>query len=283
MLKIKEILCKSAIGKCGFPGGGFCINPYVGCGHACVYCYSRFMRRFTGHSKEEWGHFVDVRINITEVLKKQLESPKFKNQPIYIGTVTDPYQPLEKKYKVTIEVLKVLLDYPARVSILTKSNLVLRDLDLLKKFKKLDVDITITSLDEKWTRLTEPFSSAIKERLKCLDILRKEGITTYVLMGPYWPIFTKPEELFREFKRAGVKHLFTESFNTIGGNWSGVEEILKKHYPRLLPKIKYTVLNKDAFNDFYAEAKNKVKQFSKQYNIPCTIYFSRGHAAKTKT
>ncbi|MBZ1345274.1 MAG: radical SAM protein [Candidatus Nealsonbacteria bacterium] len=283
MLKIREILCKSAIGKCGFPSGGFCINPYVGCSHRCVYCYSRFMRRFTGHQDEKWGTFVDVKMNAAEVLKKQLKSPKFKNQPIYMGTVTDPYQPLEKKYKITREVLKILLNYPARVSILTKSNLVLRDLDLLKKFRELDVNMTITSLDEKWTRLTEPFSASIKERLECLKTLHKEGITTLVLMGPYWPIFTKPEELFKEFKRVGVKYLFTESFNAIGGNWTGVEEILKKHYSQLLLKIKYTILDKDAFNNFYTEAEDKAKRLSKQYNIPCTIYFARGHAAKSTT
>jgi len=283
MLKIREILCKSAIGKCGFPGGGFCINPYVGCGHRCVYCYSRFMKRFTGHQDEEWGTFVDIKINIAEVLKRQLKSPKFKNQQIYIGTVTDSYQPLERKYKITREVLKILLNCPAKISILTKSNLVLRDLDLFKKIKKLDVDMTITSLDEKWTKLTEPFSSTIKKRLECLEILCKEGITTHVLMGPYWPIFTKPEELFKEFKRVGVKYIFSESFNTIGGNWTGVEKILKKHYPHLLPKIKYTILNKNAFNNFYAEAEDKIKRLSKHYNIPCTIYFTRGLAAKSTT
>ncbi len=241
------------------------------------------MRRFTGHQDEKWGTFVDVKMNAAEVLKKQLKSPKFKNQPIYMGTVTDPYQPLEKKYKITREVLKILLNYPARVSILTKSNLVLRDLDLLKKFRELDVNMTITSLDEKWTRLTEPFSASIKERLECLKTLHKEGITTLVLMGPYWPIFTKPEELFKEFKRVGVKYLFTESFNAIGGNWTGVEEILKKHYSQLLLKIKYTILDKDAFNNFYTEAEDKAKRLSKQYNIPCTIYFARGHAAKSTT
>jgi len=280
MQRVKEILCKLAIGKCGFPGGGFCINPYIGCGHGCIYCYSRFMRRFTGH-KEEWGTFIDVRLNIAEALQKQLKSPKYRNKQIYIGTVTDPYQPLEKKYKITREVLKVFLDYPAKISILTKSNLVLRDLALLKRFKELDVDISLATLNEKWVRLIEPFSSTVKERLECLKILSQEGIITYVLMGPYWPIFTEPETLFKEFKKTGVKHIFTESFNAMGGNWTGVEKILKKHYPKLLSRIKYIILDKNAFNNFYNEAEKKVKELSKKYSIPCTIYFARGHVAKS--
>ena len=85
-LKIKEIECKSAIGKCGFPGGGFAINPYVGCSHACVYCYARFIKRFTGH-QEPWGSFVDARINIAQVLTKQMRSPKYQGQVIYIGSL----------------------------------------------------------------------------------------------------------------------------------------------------------------------------------------------------
>ena len=123
-LKIKEIECKSAIGKCGFPGGGFAINPYVGCSHACVYCYARFIKRFTGH-QEPWGSFVDARTSIVQVLAKQMRSPKYQRQVIYIGTVTDPYQPLEAKYKLMRKILEVLAGYDNPVVIMTKSNLVL--------------------------------------------------------------------------------------------------------------------------------------------------------------
>ena len=130
-MKIREIQCQSAIGKCGFPGGDFCVNPYVGCGHGCRYCYARFMKRFTGHT-EDWGTFIDVRLNIAEVLAKQIKSPKFRGERIFIGTVTDPYQPLEEKYQLTKKILQILLNYQNSVSILTKSDLVLRDLGLLK-------------------------------------------------------------------------------------------------------------------------------------------------------
>lgn len=108
-MKVREIQCKLAIGKCGFPGGGLAINPYVGCGHACVYCYARFMKRFTGHT-EKWGTFVDARINIADVLKKQLKLSKYKGERIFIGTVTDSYQPIEKKYKLTRNILQVLIE-----------------------------------------------------------------------------------------------------------------------------------------------------------------------------
>ncbi|MDO8559103.1 MAG: radical SAM protein [bacterium] len=280
-MKIREIECKSAIGKCGFPGGGLAINPYVGCGHGCVYCYARFIKRFTGHT-ENWGSFVDARVNIADILKKQLRSPKYKDEQIYIGTVTDPYQPVEKKYKLTRSILQVLVNYENPVSILTKSDLVLRDIDLLKKFKKIDINFTINTLDEKWEKFIEPDSSTIKQRLKAIEELIKNGINVFVMMGPYWPIFTDPEALFKEFKKAGVSQVFTESLNTVGGNWTGVENVLKKYYPKVLPDMKEVLFNKSKFYEFYNEAESKIKELSKKYKIPVTIYFGLGHAAKFK-
>lgn len=281
MIKIREIECKSAIGKCGFPGGGLAINPYVGCGHGCVYCYARFIKRFTGHT-ENWGSFVDARINIAEVLEKQLKSPKYKGEQIYIGTVTDPYQPAEEKYKLTRKILEVLADYGSPVSILTKSDLVLRDIDLLKKFKSIDINFTITTLDEKWKKFTEPDSSATKQRLVAMEKLTKNGITVFAMMGPFWPIFTNPEALFGKFKSSGASHVFTESFNTVGGNWTGVEKVLERHYPKLLPEMKETLFDKKRFYEFYNEAQKKVSKLSGEYKIPVDIYFGLGHAAKFK-
>lgn len=280
-MKTKEIECRSAIGKCGFPGGGFAVNPYIGCGHNCLYCYARFIKRFTGHS-EEWGGFVDARVNIAEVLQKQIKSQRYRGQQIYIGTVTDPYQPLEEKYKLTRKILEILVNYDNSVSILTKSNLILRDIDLLKKFKNIDINFTINTIDTKWKKIVEPNSSTIEERLGAMKILAKEGIPVFAMVGPYWPIFTDPEPLFKKFKEVGVSQIFTESFNTTGGNWLEVEEAIKQNYPKLLPGIKKILFNKDKFYEFYNEAEYKVKQLSKKYDIPITVYFGLGHAAKFK-
>ncbi|HUW24126.1 MAG TPA: radical SAM protein [Patescibacteria group bacterium] len=280
-MKIREIECKSALGKCGFPGGGLAINPYVGCGHGCVYCYARFIKRFTGHS-EDWGTFVDARVNVSEVLQKQIKSPKFRRQRIYIGTVTDPYQPLEEKYQLTRKILSVLTESDNPVSILTKSDLVLRDIDLLKKLKEVDINFTINTLDEKWKALIEPNSPSVRNRLKAAQKLSQEGIAVFTMMGPYWPTFTEPEKLFAEFKKAGIKRVFSESFNTVGGNWTGVERVLTKHYPQFLSKIKEILFNQKEFNTFYGEAKNKIEKLSKEYSLPTTIYFGLGHAGKSK-
>ena len=239
------------------------------------------MKRFTGHT-EKWGTFADARINIGEVLKRQLQSSRFKGQQIYIGTVTDPYQPIEARYGLTRGILRVLLSHENPVSILTKSDMVLRDLDLLKGFKEIDVNFTIATLDEEWKSLAEPNSPTVKQRLLAAKKLAGEGIPVIAMMGPYWPIFTNPEALFAEFKQAGISYVFTESFNTTGGNWTGVERVLRKHYPQFLSEIRQTLFDKRKFYRFYAQAENKVTQLSRDYEIPVTVFFGLGHAAKFK-
>lgn len=281
IIKIREVECKSAIGKCGFPGGGWVINPYVGCAHGCVYCYARFIKRFTGHT-QPWGTFVDVRVNIAQVLRKQLTSPKYKKGTIYIGTVTDPYQPIEKEYELTREIIFILKDYKAPVSILTKSDLVLRDLDLLKEFKDIDINFTINTLDSKWNRLVEPYSPTVEQRFKAIRKLASAGITVFTMMGPLWPIFTDPEVLFSKFKEVGVSRVFAESFNTVGGNFVGVEKVLEEKYPQFLPQIKETLFDKEKFHEFYHQADKNLKRLSKKYNLPITSYFGSAHSGKFK-
>lgn len=267
-----EIEIKQALSKCGFPGGGLAINPYVGCRHACVYCYARFMKRFTGH-QEEWGSFVDVKTNIGEVLTKQIKIPRFQKQDIHIGTVTDPYQPIEDKYQLMRKVLTILQNYNNPVSILTKSDLVVRDIDLLKKIKNLDVNITINSLDEKWVSLIEPFSPSIERRLMAMKKLTDAGLIVKAMVGPYWPIWTNPDDLFSEFKKVGVSHVFSESLNVFGSNWVGVEKVLLNYYPDLLAEIKKKIFS--GHKEFYQQAEKDITQASIKYNIPVTLYLKR--------
>jgi len=96
-MRIKTIKCKNILIKSNLPGVDYCINPYIGCQHACIYCYARFIKRFTGHADQEWGEFIDVKINAPKVLEKQL-SKKPKKGAILLGSVCDAYQPLVQFY-----------------------------------------------------------------------------------------------------------------------------------------------------------------------------------------
>ncbi|MBU1622838.1 MAG: radical SAM protein, partial [Nanoarchaeota archaeon] len=139
---IREIQSKSIITKSELPESEYCLNPYIGCSHGCIYCYARFMKRFTGHS-EPWGDFVDIKMNAPELARNSVKKIKKAGGVVLIGSVTDAYQPIEKKYQLTRNVLIELLKEDIPISILTKSALVTRDIDLLSQFSCCSVGLTI--------------------------------------------------------------------------------------------------------------------------------------------
>ena len=192
-LIVKKIKVKSVLTRSGIPGVDYCINPYVGCFHGCRYCYATFMKRFTGHT-EAWGSFVDVKVNSPEVLQRQL--PGKARGRVMISSVTDAYQPIEAKYRLTRKCLEVLLQYQFPVDILTKSPLVLRDLDLIKEFKDIEVGVTVTTNDEKIRKVFEPKAPSITARINTLKKLHNNGINTYAFIGPVLPM--DPEALLEK-------------------------------------------------------------------------------------
>jgi len=141
--KINLIKAKSILIKSGLPGSDWVINPYNGCLFGCMYCYAAQIARWK-HPDEEWGTYLDVKINAPELLKKQLEKLKKKFSKkdfgfIFLSSVTDPYVGMEAKYKITRKCLQVLadFDYQGGIGIQTKSPLVTRDVDLLKKLRSV--------------------------------------------------------------------------------------------------------------------------------------------------
>jgi len=184
-LRIREIKVKSILSRSGISGFDYCLNPYVGCSHGCQYCYATFIKRFSGH-KEPWGSFVDVKVNGPEVLWKQVK--RADRGKVMISSVTDPYQPLEGKYKLTRQCLEILLSRQFSVDILTKSPLVLRDVDLMKRFEDLEVGITITTDDEKMRRIFEPHAPPVETRIQTLKALYEIGMQTYAFIGPLLPM-----------------------------------------------------------------------------------------------
>jgi DNA repair photolyase len=184
-MKVREIFSKSVLTKTAITSFDYCINPYIGCGHGCRYCYASFMKRFTGH-REPWGEFVDVKVNASQLLRKQLK--RARRGIVTLSTVTDPYQPLERKYQLTQRCLEALRDHQFPINVLTRSPLCLRDIDLFKQFQKIEVGLSITTHDEGIKRIFEPHSPSIQSRVETLRTLRKEGIGTYVFIGPMLPL-----------------------------------------------------------------------------------------------
>lgn len=205
-MQIKEIQASTAISPSGLPGLDFALNPYRGCQHACAYCYSPDVLREARW--KEWGGFVDVKQNLPILLSKQ------KNKlsgVVGLGTVTDPYQQAEEKYKITRYCLEQLARSNCTVSIQTKSDMVLRDLDILAKMKKIEVGFTITTLDERLASRLEPGAPSPKKRLDALKKLSDAGIKTWVFLGPVIPTLNDSKdslgEVIASVKSAGCSKL----------------------------------------------------------------------------
>ena len=241
MLTIKETQAKSILNKSQI--FDYCVNPYTGCQVNCRYCYARlFMKRYSGH-KEPWGEFVDVKINAPEVLRKQLE--RAKRGTVWISSVCDPYQPLEAKYELTRRCLKELLEKQFPVNIQTKSKLVLRDMNLLKDFKEIEVGFTITTNDEKIARSFEPGAASVSDRMKALEKLHASGMRTFAFIGPLLP--GDPEKLVADL--AGlVDKVFIDRMNYLNQikafyrqlnlEWATEDEFFQEYKARLLSELK---------------------------------------------
>jgi len=264
-MPVKTIKCKSVLTKSNLPKVDYCINPYVGCLHDCVYCYARFMKRFTNHS-EKWGRFLDVKINAPKVLAKEL-ARRPKQGIVLLGSVTDAYQPAEGKYQLTRKILEVLLKHDFPVSILTKSDLITRDIDLLKQFSNCEVGLTITTLDEKVAKDFEPYSSTPQERLKALEVLHDNGITTYAFIGPILPGLTELESIFNILKNK-VDFVMAESLNLKCGNVDDIQNLLREKYPELLGKY-----HKGFNKEYWEMVRQELVKLSQDYEIPLRGFF----------
>ena len=215
--KIREKRCKTALSKSAL-SYDYTVNPYTGCLHGCVYCYANFMRRFTGHLQDAWGSFVDVKVNLLDVLAKEL--PKRVGGSVWLSSVCDPYQSVEAKYKLTRGAVELISEYSEfSISILTKNALVLRDVDLLTRIRdRVDVGFTITTFNDQAQQIFEPCSSPVKDRIEAVRQLNQAGFETWVFIAPMLPYVTESdlEKGLHQLEEAGVKKLMTDRYNARG-------------------------------------------------------------------
>lgn len=190
----------------------YAVNPYVGCAHACTYCYARFMRRFSGH-KEPWGGFVDVKINAAYLLAKEiLRKPR---GTVWVSGVCDPYQPLEERYTLTRECVRVITAERWPLVVQTRSPLVVRDLDLLAGAPDVEVGLSITTADDEVRTLFEPLAPSIPARIEALTTLHEAGVTTFAMIAPLLP---GAEEL-PQLLAGRVDHVLIDRMNYGYGTW----------------------------------------------------------------
>ena len=190
---IRIIETRGVVTKTDLPVCDYAANPYVGCTHACRYCYASFMKRFTGHP-EPWGTFLDVK-----QWPKIRDPSKYDGKEIFIGSVTDPYLPQEAEHGRTRALLEQLQGSGARVSIATKSDLVLRDIDLISSFPDARASWSINTLDESF-RTDMDQAVSIERRLEAMRKFHEAGVRTTCFISPIFPGITDPMSIILRAK-----------------------------------------------------------------------------------
>src|SRR4030042_4406269 len=271
VMKIREVKAKSIITRSNLPGTDYVINPYTGCIHSCLYCYARFMKRFSGHT-ESWGKFIGVKINGPDLVPEG--TLKYEGKTVFMSSVTDPYNPLERKYKLTRRILEKLIPLQPDLGIQTKSDLVLRDIDLLRQFKNCQVGMTITTMNDTLRKEIEPFTSSVQKKIEALGKLKEAGINTYVFIGPILPFFTEWKEIVCGTKNFADSYMF-ENLNITGTIWSQVKNWLKKRHPDLLREYERIYFTK---NNYWDKVEAEIKKFCREQKVDFKIYFHHGKA-----
>ncbi|MCQ4949704.1 radical SAM mobile pair protein B [Bittarella massiliensis (ex Durand et al. 2017)] len=251
-MTVKEIEAKSVLTKSNLPVSDYSVNPYGGCAHACKYCYASFMKRFTGHT-EPWGEFVDVK------RWPAIRHPeRYAGKELFIGSVTDPYQPLEETYGRTRALLEQMQGSGCKISIATKSDLVLRDLDLIKTFPNARVSWSINTLDEDFRKEMDEAAS-IERRLAAMKAFHDAGVRTTCFISPIFPGITDVPAIIRRAK-AQCNLVWLENLNLRGSYKAVILDYIKEKRPGLLPL--YQAIYQQNDRAYWATLDEEVREFT---------------------
>lgn len=220
-MEVKEITAKTIIVKSKLPDTDYVINPYTGCAFGCIYCYASFMGRFVNQPIDNWGNYVYVKVNSIDLFKNEIKKhlKSQRNPSFLLSSVTDPYQGAEAKYKLTKGILEIIAQeqYEGHTSILTKSAMVIRDMEILKRIPNIEVGMTITSTKDNVSKWAEIKAPRVSQRLEALKTLKENGIKTYAFIGPIFPHYIKElhelESIFQSLADINVDSIFIEHIN----------------------------------------------------------------------
>ncbi len=267
---VREIACKTILNRSTL--GGYSLNCYTGCTHGCVYCYARFMQRFHPHD-EPWGAFVDVKINAVEVLKRQLR--RAAPGEVFMSSACDGWQPIEEKYCLTRRCCELLLERGFSLHVLTKSGLILRDLDLLAG-RDVSVGVTITTPDDELARLWEPGCAGSAVRWRVIDQARRRGLAASVMFGPLLPFLSDGPDDIRALLQAAAEHgvetIWVDAMNPRPRVWPAVAELLRRRFPELREKYQKILFDRSSRAAYLRELDARVERAAADLSLSNRVH-----------
>jgi len=224
------------------------------------------MKRFTGH-EEAWGTFLDIKINALDSIPES--SLKYHNKLIYLSSVTDPYLPHERKYKLTRRILKKLIPLRPDIGIQSKSDLIVRDIDLFKQFPVCETGLTITALNDSIRKEVEPNTAAVQNRIEALKKLKKADLDTYVFIGPILPGITDWKGIILKTKSFTNSYIF-ENLNMYGPVAKNIYTWIKKRHPDLFHTYQSVF---DKKSTYWYDVEHDIQKFCQDNDIDGTTFF----------
>ncbi|MDJ0624024.1 MAG: radical SAM protein [Desulfocapsaceae bacterium] len=264
-MRVSTSAQKSLLSPCGLDGFNYQFDPYVGCEHYCRYCY------VLQQAETDWHQEIKIHSNMVEKLTEELS--KIEPQRIFIGYHADPYQPIEKEYLQTRKALEILQEQGFSASILTKSDLVLRDLTLLREMGAA-VSVSVAFRDNYVRSLFEENTIETEKRLLALDKLKKAGIQTGALLCPVIPYITEVGILLAELAKCAdiiwIYGLSAPVDNTIDVGWNNTSQILSTHFQELAGEITSAILSRD--HQYWHELRNDIKAFNEERQLDLRVH-----------
>src|ERR1700736_702845 len=197
--------------------GGFdwACNPYIGCSFACKYCYAMFLPQ-NRRPRREWGRWFQAKTNALDLARRQ--APKVAGRAVYISSVTDPYMPVERGLRLTRGVLEALIPHQPRLLIQTRGPLVVRDLDLLRQFRSVRVNLSIPTDSEEVRQAFEPKAPSLEKRWEAAEAVRAAGVAVGICVTPMLPL-ADPDAFARRLVACGPDVLVTQDFHDSRGGF----------------------------------------------------------------
>jgi DNA repair photolyase len=249
---------------CGLKNRDNQIDPYVGCEHSCYYCYA------LNKAETDWSKEVLIYKDIAGQLSGELEN--VSPQTIYMGYYTDPYQPCEAEYRQTRQVLELLLEKNFSVSILTKSDLIVRDMDILREMDHASASVSVAFNDNRIRQKFEANTIDTEARIRALQKLREAGIQTSALICPVIPYITDVTPLIDMLElHTDAIWIYGLSINERSDrNWQNVQGILSNYFPNLREQIEAVIFSKD--HSYWTQLRQDLKELQKDRQLNLSIH-----------
>jgi len=262
---VRQTECKTILNCTSI--SDYSLNCYTGCAHSCIYCYARFMQRFHPHA-EPWGKFVDVKVNAVETLRRQLR--RAEPGEVFVSSACDGWQPLEAEWKLTRKCCELLLEHGFKVNVLTKSALVLRDLDIFSE-RSVRIGVTVTTLDERLRSLWEPNSSNVEQRFSVIEQAKRAGLETAIMFGPLLPFLSDNQSsidsMFQRASDLSVDIIWVDALNRRPKVWPSVAKLLSKRFPDLFNQYRQILFDYKSRTEYLSKLRQRVAGSAKQFSL----------------